>query len=135
MNITPYHRSDSSGDEDIACIDNGVGELCPESFVIRAFITDNIDFLRTACEPADACEKNESAHYAKGHISFAAVGFPVPCELDTYHAERNEHDQAEKDIIPDEESVSEPRDIEEVTGHLQTTVGAAEEEHRDKHDA
>jgi hypothetical protein len=133
--ISPNHSADSSTDEEIASINNCICELCPSTLVIGSFIADDIDFFGATEEPTCAREYNERAHDTESHIGFAAVGLPVAAELNHYYAESNKNDESEKDVVPDEECIGEPRNIKEISSNLKTTVGAAEEEQRDKHDA
>jgi hypothetical protein len=135
MYISPNHGTDGSDEEEVASIDNCVCELSPCAFVIRTLITDDIDFLRTTEEPADESEKDKAAYYAKRHISFATVGLPVISEINANYAESDQNYNTEENVVPDEERIGESWNIQEVTGYLETTIRATEEEQRDEHDA
>ncbi len=135
MYISPDHRTDGSDEEEIASIDNSVSQLSPCAFVIRTFVTDDIDFLRATEEPADECQSDETTYYAKRHVRFAAVGLPVIGKLNANHSQSNQDYQSDKDVDPDEECIGEARNIQEITGYLETTVGSTEEEQRDEHES
>ena len=135
VDISPKHRTERSDDEEVAGVDDGIRELSPHTFIIRTFVSDDVNFLRATEEPADERERNETANDAERHVRFATVGFPVVSELNDYDSQRDENYESEEDVVPNEEGIGETRDIQEVTGNLETTAGSAEEEHRDEDDA
>jgi len=133
--VSPSHYDKRSGDEEIASVDNSVSHLSPEAFVICTLVTDDINFLRAAKEPAHACQYNESAYHTKRHIRFATVGLPVVGKIYAYYSQSDQNYEPEEDVVPNEECIGEARNIQEITGYLQTTVGASQEEQRDERDA